>query len=93
MSDFQFSRSLQQFAVERMAIQNFIIRMEDMGVLNARKAPRGDDVIYNNAIIEAIKTDTRFLEQFMEGNKSVRFRKHKRNEKGKLVSVEAYYYM
>lgn len=88
MSDFQFSRSLQQFAVERMAIQNFICRMEDMGLMDMNKLV---DRPYRDAILHKLKTDMRFLETFMQGNKSVCFRNHEHNRKGKVVKCEAYY--
>lgn len=60
--------------------------------LKDRMDLRGDDKIYRDAHIKYMINNPEYLERFLYGGdiENIRYRNHKRNKKGKLVSVECY---
>lgn len=48
-----------------------------------------DNNVYSSAIYRLLK-DKRNMSMFLEGGREIHFKDHKRNAKGKLVSVEAF---
>lgn len=48
------------------------------------------DKVYTRAIVELLRSDLRNVENYLIGTQ-IGFRKHVRNQKGKLVSCEAYF--
>ena len=50
-----------------------------------------DSKAYHEAIIKLVMQDFGNIDKFLCGTPRIMFRNHKRNEKGTLVSVEAYF--
>jgi len=55
------------------------------------KAWTGENKVYRDADIKLITRDKRSMQLFMDGLYDIMYRDHKRNAKGKLVYVEAYF--
>lgn len=50
-----------------------------------------DDVIYTQAELDMILSSKDNTRHFMYGDKSIRYRNHERDKKGRLKKVEAYF--
>lgn len=50
-----------------------------------------DNNIYRDAVFRLITSDLRYMGMFLTESHTICFRYHKRDKKGKLVSVEAYF--
>lgn len=48
-----------------------------------------DNKVYSDAVYRLL-LDKRAMSMFLQGDRVLRFRNHKRNAKGKLIEVEAY---
>lgn len=55
------------------------------------KAKKGEDAVYTDAVFRLITSDLRYTGMFMFGGYDIYYRNHKRDKRGKLVSVEAYF--
>lgn len=75
------------YSIRLLAIKQVLNRCLDDGYFDCHKK---EDVIYNKAIIKLCLSDSRASDEFMAGGNGFRFRNHKKDKKGKLVSVEAY---
>lgn len=65
-----------------------------LSCLNGRyfESHKKEDALYNKAIISLVLSDSCAMDKFLAGDDCFRFRGHKRDKKGRLVSVEAYLY-
>lgn len=70
-----------------------------MGALMAAKAlleslflrkPKGEDWIYLKSVFDLVTKNKRNISLFLDGYE-IRYRNHRRNKKGKLESVDAYF--
>lgn len=75
------------YGIRLLAIKQVLNRLLDDSYFDCHKK---EDVIYNKAIIKLCISDSRASDEFMAGGNDFRLRSHKRDNKGKLVSVEAY---
>lgn len=50
-----------------------------------------DNKIYRDAVFKLITSELRYMGMFLTQSNEICFRNHKRDKKGKLVSVEAYF--
>lgn len=75
------------YGIRLLAIKQVLNRCLDEGYFDCHKK---EDAIYNKAIIKLCLSDSRASDEFMAGGDGLRFRNHKKDRKGKLVSVEAY---
>lgn len=50
-----------------------------------------DSGVYRNAVFRLITSDLRYMGMFLTEQNEICFRNHRRDKKGKLVSVEAYF--
>lgn len=75
------------YSIRLLAIKQVLNRCLDEGYFDCHKK---EDTVYNKAIVKLCLSDSRAADEFMAGGSGFRFRSHKRDEKGKLVSVEAY---
>lgn len=55
------------------------------------KAKKGEDAIYTDAVFKLIISDLRYTGMFLTQSNPICYRNHKRDKKGKLISVEAYF--
>lgn len=55
------------------------------------KPKRGEDAIYTDAVFKLITSDLRYTGMFLTQSHDLLFKNLKRDNKGKLVSVEAYF--
>lgn len=55
------------------------------------KAKKGDDAVYTDAVFRLITSDLRYTGMFLTGSHEICYRNHKRDSRGKLVGVEAYF--
>ena len=55
------------------------------------KPKRGEDAIYTDAVFKLITSDLRYTGMFLTQSHDLLFKNHKHDNKGKLVSVEAYF--
>lgn len=60
--------------------------------LKDRMDMRGEDRVYRNAHLKYMLEHPDYLERFMFGGdvENIRYRNHKRDKRGKLISVECY---
>ena len=63
---------------------------EDDKVILSLGVKRSEDRVYTKAMVELIRSDLKNVENYLLGTQ-IGFRKHVRNQKGKLVSCEAYF--
>nr|DAX99587.1 MAG TPA: hypothetical protein [Caudoviricetes sp.] len=80
-------KHISPYGVRLLAIKQVLNRLLDDGYFDCHKK---EDAIYNKAIIKFCISDSRASDEFMAGGNGFRFRNHKKDNKGKLVSVEAY---
>lgn len=52
---------------------------------------KSEDKIYTDAVFKLITSDIRYTGLFLQGGHDIRYRNHKRNSRGRLESVEAYF--
>ncbi len=75
------------YSIRLLAIKQLLNRCLDDGYFDCHKK---EDAIYNKAVIKLCISDSRASDEFMAGGNGFRFRNHKKDKNGKLVSVEAY---
>lgn len=63
---------------------------DDDGMTLFVSGRHGEDKVYTKAMVELLRNDLRNVENYLLGTQ-IGFRKHVRNQKGKLVSCEAYF--
>ena len=63
---------------------------DDDGMTIFVSGRHSEDNVYTKAMVELIRSDLRTVENYLLGTQ-IGFRKHVRNQKGKLVSCEAYF--
>ena len=85
--DMNKSENITIYGIRLLAIKQVLNRLLDDGYFDCHKK---EDAIYNKAIIKFCISDSRASGEFMAGGNGFRFRNHKKDNKGKLVSVEAY---
>lgn len=78
---------LHDWSLKRSGAVQILLKLKDMGVLleSGREAK-----IYSDAIYDFLLTDPNAIENFVAGE-PIHYRNHKRNPKGKLIYVEAYF--
>jgi hypothetical protein len=78
-------------------MKQLLLKLRDAGLLeesrpkNGIPHAKGDELLYNKAIIDLLFADTRNIEMFLTDEHSIRFTDHERNKKGKLVKCRAYF--
>lgn len=75
------------YSIRLLAIKQLLNRCLDDGYFDCHKK---EDAIYNKAVIKLCMSDSHAADEFMAGGNGFRFRNHKKDKNGKLVSVEAY---
>lgn len=50
-----------------------------------------DNKVYRDAVFRLITSDLRYMGMFLTESNDICYRNHKRDKKGKLISVEAYF--
>ena len=78
---------ISSYGIRGDAVRQTLLSCLDGGYFDCRKK---EDEIYNKAIIKLVLSDSRAIDKFLEGNYPFRFREHKKDKKGKLISVEAF---
>lgn len=88
MGNFRNFRNLKESSIRVQAAKLLLYRLKDKKMLDLR----GEDKIYRDAEIKFLIDNYKELEMFIfTGDTSnIRFRNHKRDKHGKLISVEAY---
>lgn len=88
MGSFRNFRNLKESSIRVQAAKLLLYRLKDKKMLDLR----GEDKIYRDAEIEFLINNYSELELFIfTGETShIRYRNHKRDKRGKLISVEAY---
>lgn len=81
--------TLKVYGIRRTAVIQTLLSCLDGGYFDCH---RKEDALYNKAIIRLVLSDSCAMDKFLEGDDCFRFRSHKRDKKGRLVSVEAYLY-
>lgn len=76
-----------KYGIRLQAIRQALSVCLDEGFFDCH---RKVDEIYNKAIIRFVLSDSRAADAFLGDNHCFRFRNHKKDKKGKLISVEAY---
>lgn len=79
-------RRFDESTCRRQAAKLLLYRLKD------RMDMRGEDKIYRDAHIKYMLNNPDYLERFMYGGdvENIRYRNHKRDKRGKLISVECY---
>lgn len=83
--------NLTVYSARLSTARNLLMLLDGMGLLNTPNADRTQDArIYGKAVIDLLLHDKNNIERLL-CYCPVRFRNHKRNRKGRLVSAEAYF--
>lgn len=75
------------YDIRRTAVIQTLLSCLNGGYFECHKK---EDALYNKAIIRLVLSDSCAMDKFLAGDDCFRFRGHKRDKKGRLVSVEAY---
>ena len=78
---------LYSYSIRISTIKQVLLTCLDLGYFDAKKK---EDAIYIKAVVKLCLSDNRAAEDFISGGLGIMFRNHKKDKKGKLVSVEAY---
>ena len=83
--------NLQHIAMYAAYYQGALMAVKEVtkSMLNGNK-PKGDDWLYLKAEWSLITSSKRNMQLYLDGTE-MRYRNHKRNKRGKLESVEAYF--
>lgn len=87
MTSTQKPEHILPYSIRLLAIKQLLNRCLDDGYFDCHKK---EDAIYNKAVIKLCISDSHAADEFMAGGNDFRFRNHKKDNNGKLVSVEAY---
>ena len=79
--------NIKVYDIRRTAVIQTLLSCLNGGYFECHKK---EDALYNKAIIRLVLSDSCAMDKFLVGDDCFRFRGHKRDKKGKLVSVEAY---
>ena len=52
---------------------------------------KSEEAVYSRAVFKLITSDIRYTALFLSGDHDIRYRNYKRDKRGKLESVEAYF--
>lgn len=52
---------------------------------------KSEEAVYSRAVFKLITSDIRYTALFLSGDHNIGYRNHKRDKRGKLESVEAYF--
>ena len=87
MTSTQKPEHILPYSLRLLSIKQLLNRCLDDGYFYCHKK---EDAIYNKAVIKLCISDSHAADEFMAGENGFRFRNHKKDKNGKLVSVEAY---
>ena len=79
--------NIKVYDIRRTAVTQTLLSCLDGGYFECHKK---EDALYNKAIISLVLSDSSAMDKFLAGDDCFRFRGHKRDKRGRLVSVEAY---
>lgn len=79
--------NLYPYSIQLSTTKLVLLTCLDAGFFDAKKK---EDAIYIKALVNLCITDSRAADDFLYGINSIRYRNHKKDKNGKLVSVEAY---
>lgn len=88
MSSYKF-RNLRETSIRLQAARLLLCRLKENKMLDLR----GEERIYRNAEVDFLLHHPNELEAFIYTGKTInliRYKNHKRDKRGKLISVEAY---
>ena len=83
--------NLHEWSERMQGAREMLIKLyddDDMTISVSGK--HSEDKVYTRAMVELLRSDLRNVENYLLGTQ-IGFRKHVRNQKGKLVSCEAYF--
>ena len=75
------------YGLRLAAMRQLLHKLLDMGYFDCH---RKEEALYNKAIITFCLSNSRACDELIEDGGNFRFRNHKRDKRGKLISVEAY---
>ena len=81
--------NIKVYGIRRTAVTQTLLSCLNGGYFESHKK---EDALYNKAIIRLVLSDSCAMDKFLVGDDCFRFRGHKRDKRGRLVSVEAYLY-
>lgn len=73
------------YLIRIMAYKQILLNLMDYGFFNRKSK---EDAVYDKAVIKHILSDNKALETFVIGVNCINFKNHKKDKKGKLVSVD-----
>lgn len=81
---------LHDWSLRMQGARQILLRLKDCGMFTPAEW-KGENAIYNKAMLDWLLADPRHIDVFLTaGDYDGRFRNHKKDKKGKLVSVEFY---